>query len=171
MKKPVKPRKPSRPNLQTPTRDVTDQLYLYFVYRHYREDDGSYSKTKGYEFLKDDIIPLDENGDPDGDYVRTEEIKLSILLTLLKDNGIDPEDVIVENEVFYRKCDGQLVMKVSRCLSDEDYEKWVNDNQAQRDKYERDKDRYPNLLEEYKAKKKLWDIHQAELKLKKLKQS
>ena len=79
--------------------------------------------------------------------------------------------VVFDNETYYRKSNGQLILEVSRSLSDEEYTKWVNNNQAQLDKYATDKEAYPGHVEEYGKQKKRWDIYQAELKLKELRNS
>jgi len=166
MIRPSAPIKPKKPELRTPTKSVVESFYLYNVTR-WKDDSNS---TTAYEFVKDNLS-YDEYGDDGtyGEYDKAENIKLSTLLKLLEDKNIDIKDVEIDNEIYYRKSNGQLVLHISKQLNDEEYETWINDNAAQLEKYERDKEQHPALFAEFKKQKKLWDIHQAELKLQELK--
>jgi len=173
MIKPIKPKKLRKPKLKTPIRSVVDDFYLYCVDDSTYEDGNRVAKWH-HELVKDDLVPMqEEDGEeyPNDNYGKEESIELSNLLKLLEDKNIDVKDVIIDNEVYYRKCNGQLVLKVSRCLSDEAYAHWVNNNKKLLDEYDSNKKLYPDRLEEYKEKKKLWDIYRAELKLKELKKA
>jgi len=175
MIKPIKPIKPKKPKLLTPTRSVVEDFYLYCVDDAiYQDGDWIQKGCYHYELVKEDMIPMKvdpEDGEeyPDYDYSKAENVSLSDLLKLLKDKNIDVNDVVIDNQVYYRKCNGQLVLHISRTLNDADYQNWVDGNTAQMEQYERDKEAHPALMEEYKKQKKLWDIHQAELKLQELK--
>jgi len=172
MIKPVKPKRPSKPKLKDPTKSVVEDFYLYSVDDSTYEDGNRVLKWH-YELVKDDLVPMqEEDGEeyPDDNYGKEESIELSNLLKLLEDKNIDVKDVIIDNEVYYRKCNGQLVLKVSRHLSEKDYTDWVKNNKRLLDEYNSNKKLYPDRLEAYKNKKKLWDIHQTELKLKEMKQ-
>lgn len=174
----IQPIPPTKPKSQKPTKSVIEDFYLYFVRRWVPESGREKPEVKEfYEFVKDDLIPcvtVDIYGDsygeePDGDYDRVESIPLPLLLSLLKDNNIDMKNVTLDNQVYYRKNNGQIVLHVSKELSDEAYAGWVRDNEDKLGKYDRDKTRYPELLAEYKEEKKLWDIFQMEKQLEKLK--
>jgi len=172
MIKPVKPKRPSKPKLKDPTKSVVEDFYLYSVDDSTYEDGNRVLKWH-YELVKDDLVPMqEEDGEeyPDDSYGKEESIELSDLLKLLEDKNIDSGDVTIDNQVYYRKSNGQLVFKVSRCLSDEVYTDWVRSNESLLKQYEIDKKAHPDRLEAYKNKKKLWDIHQTELKLKEMKQ-
>ena len=87
---------------------------------------------------------VDEN-DPshvetDGDYDRIESIELPLLLNLLADRNIDIKDVTIDNQVYYRKDNGQLVLHIAKQLSNEEYTNWVKDNEAQLEKYNKDEE-------------------------------
>lgn len=172
MQRPTKPRKPTKPKLGAPTREVVDRLYLYWVTSYL--DNGS--NTEGYKFVKDGDanVPYSDEEDetePYEEFLKAESVELPKLLQLLADNNIDPAKVTIENERYYRKSDGQIVLKVVRALSDEDYTDWVTRNQTVMDQYNRDLRNYPAQLEAYTEQKKLWDIHQAELRLEELRRN
>jgi len=172
MIKPTKPRKPKKPKLQEPSRKVVDDFYLYYVDDSTFEDGNRVAKWH-YELVKDDLVPMQKvDGEEyqDDSYSKAESVELSNLLKLLEDKNIEVKDVIIDNEVYYRKCNGQLVLKVSQCLSNKAYTDWGDKNKKLMDDYKSELKLHPDRLEEYKEQKKLWDIHQAELKLKKLKQ-
>ena len=174
MIKPKKPTKPKKPRLSDPARKVVETFYVYNVSKWRAPAPGAaLEHLVNYEFVKDDMVPMvEEDGDsyPDGDYDKVEGIDLPVLLKLLEERNIAIEDVVVDNEVYYRKCNGQLVLHVSKQLSDADYQGWVDGNAAKLESYQEAKDKHPALLESYKQQKKLWDIHQAELKLQALKE-
>jgi len=186
MIKPEKPRKPKKPKPAKPTRSITDIYYLYQV----TEWKGEYPDGKSvtsYQLIEDDLIPMayfdndgrevskedydDETGYSDyaGDYAKIENIQLTDLLNLLKENSIDIKDVEVDNEFYYRKNNGQLILRVARQLSDQDYNNWVKNNEDQMKQYELDMEKYPKFLAQYEKLKKKWDIFQTEKKLKELK--
>jgi len=173
MDKPRAPIKPKKPKLKAPTKSVVETFYLYHVSKWRAPAPGAaLEHLVNYEFVKDDIVPMvEDEGDwyPDGDYSKQESIDLPLLLKLLEDRNTDIKDVVIDNEVYYRKSNGQLILHISKKLSDEEYEAWVSDNTAQLENYERDKEQHPALFAEYKKQKKFWDIHQAELKLQALK--
>ena len=130
---PNKPTKPKKPKLTEPVRDIIDRFYLYQV-TIYRNNETNTSEE--IVFVKDNELPYcDEGDDPCYEYYKIEGIKLPVLLALLEEKGIDPENVMSNNERYYRKSDGQVVLSVSRSLSDEDYQNWVDDNQAQLDQH------------------------------------
>lgn len=172
MLKPQKPVKPKKPLLSAPTRKVVEIFYVYQVSKWRAPTPGAaLENSVDFEFIKDDIVPMvEEDGDsyPDGDYDKVESIDLPVLLKLLEERNIAVEDVVVDNEVYYRKCNGQLVLHISRELSDDAYDAWVSGNEEKLERYHQDLEQHPALLESYKEEKKLWDIHRAERKLQEL---
>lgn len=171
MIKPCKPKKPKKPKLKEPTKNIVEDFYLYYVTKYI----GSYPdgfKKETYELILNGFYE-EESGigwdrEPDGDYSRVESIDLPLLLKLLADRNIDIKNVTIDNQVYYRKCNGQIVLHISKKLSDKEYTNWVKDNEAKLAKYDKAKEAYPKLLEDYIEEKKQWDILQTELKLEKL---
>jgi len=164
----MKPFKPKKPKLKTPVRQVIDRYYLFWV-SHYVGIYPNGQTQSSYQLLKDtredgqyveSLIPRDEDGEYDGEYSKAEHIALPTLLKLLKTYNIDPKDVDINNEVYYRKSNGQLLLDVSRTLTDKEYNKWIDDNQAKIDEYTRQKEEYPQLLDQHRAKKKAEEMRQ-----------
>jgi len=169
MIKPLKPTKPCKPKLDEPKREVMDRYYLWYATKW---DAETKTHRSGYEFTLGQELPMiiEEDGEayPDGDYSEAEDAPLTYVLDFLKEHDIDPKCVTLDNEMFYRKNNGQLVLNVVRQLTDTEYNAWVLRNKTAMQRYQEDLDAYPDLMEAYHALKKEYDIQEAEKRLREL---
>jgi len=162
MEKPVKPRKPKKPKLSEPKREAVDHYYVWST----GWNPARYDFTAG-----SDVPMIEEDGElyPDSDYCQTSSIPLVDILAFVEKLGAKLEDVKIDNEIYYRESDGQLIIKVRRDVSDSAFDAEVTRNAAAMQQYEQDLAAYPAKLEAYQTAKKQYDIWVVEQKLKSLK--
>lgn len=172
MKKPTKPTKPRKPKIPKIERQVTDRYYAWYVGGDY--DAATKTWSHHYDFTLEDYAPMVEEGGefyPNDDFVRAEDVPLNAILVWLQKNGIDAKDVVIDNQTFYRKNNGQILLAVSRTRSDEECKALADRNEKTMSDYQKALQAHPEALLEYEQAKKQYEIWITEKRLKELKNS
>lgn len=149
MNKPVRPKKPRKPTIQKPERNIREYFELYY------NDNGELI------LLSIDETEDDETEDHD-DIYPSYQIQFSKLEELIHSRGIDPAHTTIN------AADNSLLIIVDRPLTNEEFITRENEYNNALIRFELEKLNYPLLLTQYEKDKKAWDIEQARLKLAKL---
>jgi len=167
--KPIKPKRPVKPKIPTPSKQVTETVYLWSI--------GSLIELSDYE--GEDLWDFTHNKYGEIDHCRVEHISISELKKVIMDielpdtaeeSILEENDVEICNSIHYRKSDGHIYLRYKYTLTTKAVEELVASRKRAFEVYEHKKIEYPNLLEMYKKDKLVWDAQEAEKKLKKMKE-